>query len=104
MRMRSKTQRVACRVVKLVACCGDCVAVVYGSVDLPLLLRLCSFAWSEDVTGEKRGAVQKDLREMTAVKTSRTGFVPVDLHDDGDFKGAACASSRVELVAGTEYP
>lgn len=80
------------------------MAVVYSSVDLPLLLRLCSFARSEDVTGEKRGAVQKDWREMTAVNTRGTGFVPADLHDDGDFKGAACASSRVELVAGTEYP
>lgn len=80
------------------------MAVVYSSVDLPLLLRLCSFAWSEDVMGEKRGAVQKDLLEMTAVKTSGAGFVPVDLHGDGDSKGVARASGRVELVAVTEYP
>lgn len=54
--------------------------------------------------GEKRGAVQKDLLEMTAVKTSGAGFVPVDLHGDGDSKGVARASGRVELVAVTEYP
>ena len=48
------------------------MAVVYGSVDLSLLLRLGSFARSEDVTGEKKGGCTKRLTSDDGSENQRS--------------------------------